>query len=62
METAAKNLLMQAIDRFDLSMRAYARIRKVAMTVADLQQHDTITVQDMARAIQFRNVDSRYWK
>lgn len=62
METAAKNLLMQAIDRFDLSMRAYARIRKVAMTVADLQQHDAITMQDMARAIQFRNVDSRYWK
>lgn len=62
MEKTAKNLLMQAVDRFDMSMRAYARVRKVAMTIADLNGHDEITVQDMAKAIQFRNVDGRYWK
>lgn len=62
MEPSAKTLLMQAVDRFDMSMRAYARVRKVAMTIADLQEHDRITMQDMAKAIQFRNVDGRYWK
>ena len=62
MEKAAKTLLMQAVERFDMSMRAYARVRKVALTVADLNGHDEITLQDMAKAIQFRNVDGRYWK
>ena len=62
MEKGAKTLLMQAVDRFDMSMRAYARVRKVAMTIADLNGHDEVTVQDMAKAIQFRNVDGRYWK
>ncbi len=62
MEESAKKLLLQAVDRFDLSMRGYSRIRKVALTIADLQGHDAITAQDVAKAIQFRNVDSRYWK
>ena len=53
---------MQAVERFDISMRAYARIRKVALTIADLNERDTITPQDVAKAIQFRNVDGRYWK
>mgnify|MGYP003318789338 CR=1 FL=1 len=62
MEPAAKNLLMQAVERFDISMRAYARIRKVARTIADLNDRDLITAADVAKAIQFRNVDGRYWK
>ncbi len=62
MEPAAKQLLMQAVERFDISMRAYGRIRKVALTIADLNDRDMITVQDIAKAIQFRNVDGRYWK
>ncbi len=61
MEDSAKRLLMQAVDRFNLSMRAYGRIRKVALTIADLANHDRIQAQDIAKAIQFRNVDSRYW-
>jgi len=62
MDAKAKALLMQAVQRFDMSMRAYARVRKVAMTIADLNCHDLITTQDMAKAIQLRNVDGRYWK
>ena len=62
MDGKAKALLMQAVDRFEMSMRSYARVRKVAMTIADLNSHDLITPQDMAKAIQLRNVDGRYWK
>lgn len=61
MEDTAKRMLMQAVDRFNLSMRAYGRIRKVALTIADLAGHDSIQSHDIAKAIQFRNVDSRYW-
>jgi len=62
MEPQAKTLLHQAVERFHISMRTYARIRKVARTIADLNGHALIQTQDVAQAIQFRNVDGRYWR
>lgn len=58
----AKKLLHQAVERFHISMRTYGRIRKVARTIADLSQHSLIETSDIAQAIQFRNVDGRYWR
>lgn len=58
----ARRLLHQAVDRFHISMRAYDRIRKVARTLADLAGHDGIEPDDIAQAIQFRNVEGRYWR
>jgi len=58
----AKMLLHQAVERFSISMRTYGRIRKVARTIADLNQHEKIEVADISQAIQFRNVESRYWR
>lgn len=58
----ARKLLHQAVERFHISMRAYTRIRKVARTIADLAAHRQIEAMDIAQAIQFRNVDGRYWR
>lgn len=58
----AKKLLHQAVERFHISMRTYTRIRKVARTIADLASHDKIETGDIAQAIQYRNVDGRYWR
>ena len=55
----ARQLLLQAVDRFAVSMRTYGRIRKVALTVADLNGHDRIEVADVALAIQFRNLEGK---
>jgi len=62
MRADAKALLHQAVNRFHISMRTYTRIRKVARTIADLAGHDEIEMQDVSQAIQFRNVDGRYWR
>lgn len=62
MTPEAKKLLHQAVERFHISMRTYTRIRKVARTIADLALHNLIEVNDVAQAIQFRNVDGRYWR
>lgn len=62
MQPDARTLLHQAADRFHISMRAYARIRKVARTIADLAGHELIELADISQAIQFRNVDGRYWR
>lgn len=62
LEPAARQLLHQAVDRFHISMRTYGRIRKVARTIADLADHEAICAQDVAQAIQFRNVEGQYWR
>ena len=62
MTPEARQLLHQAVERFHISMRTYGRIRKVARTMADLAGHEIIETSDIAQAIQFRNVDGRFWR
>lgn len=62
MEAEAKALLHSAVDRFHMSMRTYARLKKVARTLADLAGRDIIGLADVAQAIQFRNVEGQYWR
>jgi magnesium chelatase family protein len=49
-----KNLLRNAIDKMNLSPRAYHRLLKVARTIADLEKSETIQVPHLAEAIQYR--------
>ncbi|MDD3335641.1 MAG: YifB family Mg chelatase-like AAA ATPase [Eubacteriales bacterium] len=62
MSKDAKQLLLQAVERFSISMRAYGRIQKVALTIADLNGHDSIDSMDVAMAIQFRNLEGKIWR
>ncbi|MCE5342573.1 MAG: YifB family Mg chelatase-like AAA ATPase [Eubacteriales bacterium] len=55
-------LLHRAAEQFHISMRAYGRIRKVARTLADLAAREWPDVQDVAQAIQLRNLDGQYWR
>ena len=45
-----------------MSMRAYGRVLKVARTIADLRGDERIATQDIAEAIQFRELDGKYWR
>lgn len=58
---AGSQLLRTAMDRLQLSARAYDRILKVARTIADLEQSDTIDPAHLAEAINFRNLDRESW-
>ena len=53
-------LLMQtAIDQLGFSARAYDKVLRVARTLADLEEADTITSPHVAEAIQYRSLDRR---
>ena len=51
----AQNLLEQAFNKMNMSARSYDRIIKVARTIADLSEQETIAQQHVAEAIQLRN-------
>ena len=53
-EDTAQSLLGAAMKQLYLSARAFHRILKLALTIADLENGDTIKAQHVAEAVQYR--------
>lgn len=61
MDDASKELLKNAMERLNLSARAYDRILKVARTIADLDAVEDVTGVHISEAIQYRSLDREGW-
>lgn len=58
-DEAGNKLLEMVTDRLGLSARSYARILKLARTIADLAGQKTLNQAHLAEAIQYRSLDRK---
>jgi len=59
LNSSCLTMLEVAVDKFNLSARAYQRVRRVARTIADLAGTGAIEPRHVAEALSFRQLDKR---
>ncbi len=56
-----EKMMKEAFEILDLSMRSYYRILRVARTIADLAESETILCEHLAEALCYRTINKKYW-
>ena len=58
----ARAFMKNQYELLGLSARAYDKLLKVARTIADIEGQEVIKKAHIFEAVQFRNLDRKYWR
>ena len=61
LDAACHDLLKSAVNEMGLSARAHDKVLRVARTIADLEQAETIAPPHIHEAINYRMLDRQMW-
>ena len=56
LDDAGKQIMIKAVEKFNLSARGYHRILRVARTIADLADSETVKSYHISEALGFRRM------
>ena len=62
LDDSGNETLKNAMTELNFSARAYDRILKVARTIADLAESDSIVTDHLLEALSYRNLDRNIWQ
>lgn len=57
-----ERMMEETFQKEGFSMRIYAKILKVARTIADMEQQEQIREIDLYEAMMYRSTDKKYWE
>ncbi|MGL4942219.1 MAG: YifB family Mg chelatase-like AAA ATPase [Thermoguttaceae bacterium] len=61
-DSEGHKILKQAMEEFGLSARAHDKILRIARTIADLEQQESIRSEHIYEAVNYRTLDRKLWK